>query len=619
MPGLVGLVTCMPPARAESELWQMLGVMCHEPFYSTGTWSDGEMGIYVGWTTHQGSFGDAGPLRTETGDAVLLFSGEEYSAEDAIPRLKARGHRLGDGEAAYLVHLYEDDPAFPAGLNGLFHGVLVDRRRGRVLLFNDRYGMHRLYTHQSSGAVYFAAEAKALLAVRPALRRIDPRGLAETVTLGSALEHRTLFEGIRVLPAASLWRFEDGRLRARTAYFQPSEWEEQPLLEREAFYRRTREVFTGNLPRYFGGRQRIGMSLTGGLDTRMIMAWQRCPPGALPCYSWGGTARVSRDVAVAREVACTCRQPHQVIAVGHELLSRFAYYADRAVFLSDGSADVSLAPDLYLHQRARAIAPVRMTGLYGGEVLRRGGSFTPAVPSPSSFRRDLQPYLAQALRAGEALSRGSPRPFDAVRRVLSPLVGSLSLERTQLTVRTPFLDNELVQTALRAPESAGIGNAVSLRLITEGNPALGRIPTDRGLGGRGALSATAHVFQDLLFKAEYAYDAGMPRWLARADRLARPLHPERLLLGTHRFLHFRLWYRDQLAAYVRDVLLDPKSLSRGYIDRTAVERMVRGHVRGDGNHTTAIHTLLTLELVHRNFIDGPPTAAGACSSAPAQA
>jgi asparagine synthase (glutamine-hydrolysing) len=443
--------------------------------------------------------------------------------------------------------------------------------------------------------------------------------LAETITLGSVLEQRTLFEGIQVLPAASLWRFEDGRLCTRTTYFQPSEWEDQPLLEREAFYRQTRDVFSRILPRYFGGRQRIGMSLTGGLDTRMIMAWQRCQPGSLPCYTWGGAARVGRDVAVAREVARTCRQPHQVIAADDELLSRFARYADRAVFLSDGSAGVSLAPDLYLHQRARAIAPVRMTGLYGGEVLRRVGSFKSAEPSPGPFQQDLRPHLAQALRAGEALSHGSPRPFDAVRRVLSQLVGSLSLERTQLTVRTPFLDNELVQTALRAPEPAGIGDAVSLRLIAEGNPALGRIPTDRGLGGRGALSAVTHVFQELLFKSEYAYDAGMPRWLTRADRLARPLHPERLLLGTHRFLHFRLWYRDQLAAYVRDVLLDPKSLSRGHVDRTAVERMVRGHVQGEGNYTTAIHTLLTLELVHRNFIDGAPTAGGARSTAPAKA
>ena len=51
------------------------------------------------------------------------------------------------------------------------------------------------------------------------------------------------------------------------------------------------------------------MSLTGGLDTRMIMAWQKAKPGSLPCYTFGGMLRDCQDVIVAREVARTCEQP----------------------------------------------------------------------------------------------------------------------------------------------------------------------------------------------------------------------------------------------------------------------------------------------------------------------
>src|SRR5260221_14700444 len=83
--------------------------------------------------------------------------------------------------SAYLVHLYEEDPTFPAGLNGIFHGLLTDRARGTATLFNDRYGMHRIYYHESKEAFYFAAEAKAILAVRPELKTADPRGLGEMV------------------------------------------------------------------------------------------------------------------------------------------------------------------------------------------------------------------------------------------------------------------------------------------------------------------------------------------------------------------------------------------------------------------------------------------------------
>jgi len=85
------------------------------------------------------------------------------------------------------------------------------------------------------------------------------------------------------------------------------------------------------------------MSLTGGLDSRMIMAWQQQPAGAMPCYTWGGTARDCQDVVIAREVARVCRQPHETITIGEEFLSRFPHYADRAVYLTDGCVDAMLA------------------------------------------------------------------------------------------------------------------------------------------------------------------------------------------------------------------------------------------------------------------------------------
>ena len=73
------------------------------------------------------------------------------------------------------------------------------------------------------------------------------------------------------------------------------------ILEPEAYYQQLREVFSRNLPRYFDGGQRVGLSLTAGLDTRMIMAWHKPPQGSLPCYSFGGIFRESQDVLVARK------------------------------------------------------------------------------------------------------------------------------------------------------------------------------------------------------------------------------------------------------------------------------------------------------------------------------
>src|SRR5438309_5165641 len=207
MPGIVGLITRMPREQAEPVLLRMVETLRHENFYVTGTWVDEALGVYVGWVARKNSACESMPLRDERGDVVLVFSGEEFPEPGTERRLEARGRPADPAAPSYLVQLYEQDPSFLERLNGRFHGLLTDRRRGTATLFNDRYGMHRVYYHQAPDAFYFAAEAKAILAVRPELRRIDPRGLGEFVACGCVLEDRTLFDGVHLLPGAAAWVF----------------------------------------------------------------------------------------------------------------------------------------------------------------------------------------------------------------------------------------------------------------------------------------------------------------------------------------------------------------------------------------------------------------------------
>ena len=145
----------------------MIEALGRENFYVEGMWAEESLGVYVGWVAQKGSFSDGMPLRNERKDAVLVFSGKEFPEPGTPQRLKERGHDLDVAGPSYLVHLYEEDPSFPAGLNGRFHGLLIDQNRGTSVLFNDRYGMHRIYYHESKDAFYFATEAKAILAVCP--------------------------------------------------------------------------------------------------------------------------------------------------------------------------------------------------------------------------------------------------------------------------------------------------------------------------------------------------------------------------------------------------------------------------------------------------------------------
>ena len=610
MPAIAGLVTKLPREWAEPQLVRMVESLCHQSSYRTGTWIDEFLGIYVGWAAREHSFADGMPLRNERGDIVLVFSGEEFPEPGTAQRLKERGHEVSPEGSSYLVHVAEEDSSFPLGLNGRFHGLLADRARGVATLFIDRYGMHRIYYHESSEALYFAGEAKAILAVRPELRRTDERGLGEFISCGCVLENRSLFKGIHLLPPASAWVFRNGSIERKSQYFQPAEWENQGPLDPESYYRELRDVFSRNLPRYFQGQERIGMSLTGGLDTRMILAWRKAAPGELPCYTFGGTYRDCQDVVVGREVAKFCRQPHEVIPVGKEFLSRFAEYAERTVYLTDGYADVCRSPILYTNERVAKTAPVRITGNYGSEVLRRMVAFKPAEPTSGLFHPALLPQFREARRTYAALLQEHPVSFIAFRQVPWHHWGVLALEQTQVSPRSPYLDNDLVRVAFRAPDASIAKSAIfvdnddCLRLIAEGNADLYKIRTDRGLGARRGISAALlRGYLEFTFKAEYEYDYGMPQWLARIDHLFSGLHLERLFLGRHKYYHFRVWYRDALAGYVREMLLDPRTLSRPYLERKRVEAIVEGHLKGGHNYTTEIHKILTLELMHRTLLD----------------
>lgn len=579
----------------------MMNAVRHHASYECGTWDDRVLGIYCGWTARAGSFPRGLPLRSPQGHHTLLFAGEEFPL---APKRAGEVRDSGADEGGYLAAQCDSEAVFPGGLNGRFQGLAVDHRGGTASLFNDRFGLQRLYYHEAKDTLYFAAEAKAILAVRPELRRLHPRSLGEWIACGCVLDNRSLFEGIGVLPPASRWVLRDGGVEKRDQYFDPREWEAQPPLDAEEFYQRLRDVFSRRLPHYFGGSQQVGMSLTGGLDTRMILAWRRPAPESLPCYSFGSMFRDSEDVKVARRIARICGQKHQVIPVAGEFLGRFGDYAQRVVYLTDGCADVSHAADLYGNEQAAQIAPVRMTGNYGGEVLRRVRAFKPGRPSSRSFAPELHGQFVAARNSYEELTRCHPLSFALFRQAPYHHYGMLAVEQTQLSLRSPFLDNEFVATLYRAPETTTRSIDVSRRLIADGNALLAGIRTDRGvdLGRTSGTGMLRRAMLNFTFKAEYAYDYGMPGWLARIDHTLAWLHPERLFLGRHKFNHYRYWYKTALSGFVRDLLLDSRSLARPYVERRTLEALVNGHIRGQRNHTTELHQFLTLELISRTLL-----------------
>ncbi|MGA2555237.1 MAG: asparagine synthase-related protein, partial [Verrucomicrobiota bacterium] len=601
MPGITGIFGLHKRDENGSLIHRMSQPMLHEDFYSSGTYASRESGIFSAFVGAD-SARPPSLAWNEGGNIGCFISGEPVIGSSDAAWPGSRGHRLAGDASAALVGLYQELGlgAFEK-LNGWFSGLLVDLRQRQAVLFNDRYGLNRIYIHEEGDRLFFSSEAKSLLAVLPALRELDPRGLAEWFSCGCALGNRTLFRGVSLLPPGSAWIFSaDGRLKKQT-YFNPSAWENHRELSPTEYSEQLQQTFPRLLSRYLNGSRPVAMSLTGGLDGRMIMAWAHSNRGELPCYTFNGTYRDCADVRIARKVAAACGQPHQTIMVGNEFLAQFPRLAEQCVRITDGAMDVTGAAELYVNRLARQIAPVRLTGNYGSEILRRYVAFRPHALPPEMFSSDFLPQLAATAGTYAAESAGNRLSFIAFKQVPWHHHARLAIEQSQISVRSPYLDNDLVALAFRAPSGAATSLAPSLRLIAEGNPLLGQIPTDRGITypADRMTNRMNRSIQEFLAKAEYAYDYGMPNWLARVDNCFAPFHFERLFLGRQKFVHFRTWYRHQLADYVKQVLLDPRSRSRAYLNGPALERLVSSHASGRRNCTVEIHKLLTAEIMQR--------------------
>lgn len=607
MPGIVALIGPCDPHWRRHRLGRMLASMQNEPFYASGLEVDESLQAGCGWVVHQGSFADAQPLRTDSGDLRLVFCGEDFSDAHELDALRWRGVKVDPQRPDYLLRWCEaEGPAFVERLNGGVTGIVIDRRRGEVMLFNDRYGLNRLYVCQDGGLLYAASEAKALLAVLPQTRSLDPVALAEFLACGCVLQQRTLFPGIALLPPASRWTVPGGNPMAlqRERYFDIAAWEALPALSADAYGEAMASTFADIVPKYLRGPATVGISLTGGLDGRMIMAC--APPDARPrpCYTFGGSYRDCHDVLLAREVARRCGQDHAVIAVGDDFIDDFPTLAADCVRVSDGTMDVTGAVELYANRIARRIAPVRLTGNYGSEILRRNVAFKAQPLHRELFNADLQALGERAAATYASEARGHPLSFIATKQVPWHHPSRLSLEQSQLTMRSPYLDHRLVRLAYQAPPSLQHSPRAALQVIAR-DPALGRLPTDRGLTLRQVpvWSRLRHLQREFGFRAEYAYDYGMPPWLARVDHALSALRLERLFLGRHKFYHFRVWYRDRLGAFLQAMLLDRRSLERSHLAPGSLPRLLKQHLAGTHNHTTALHQALSVELMHRCLIE----------------
>ena len=615
MPGIAGILSKQTIGDEKQKLDRMIAPMMHENFYATGTYVSINPNVYLGYTTIKGSFSDCMPVTKEQRDLVLLLTGECYDDPDIITGLAYRGHKFHIGDASYLIHLFEEEANnFFGRLNGWFNGIIIDRRNGQAHLFNDRYGIRRIYYYENEEGLYFSSEAKSILAIFPSLRSIDPVSLGEYFVYDCVFSNRTLFRGINTMPPGSLWTFKNQRIDKRS-HCDSSNLESQPKLSEFDFLETLEKTFLNILPQYLAGYSKC-LALTGGLDTRMIIACSNMKPGELPCLTHGGMYNDMLDVRIARKVAAACAQNYYVISLDKRFLYSFPTLAERTIYITDGLANVFASHHLFLNKAVREIAAIKITGKYGSQVIKNISAFHRPTGYDSDARlisRDFIGYLPAARSQFSQHVSGHPLSAMVFKEVPWWWSGIISVEFSQITVRSPYLDNSFVNLLYRSPFPKIDPVRFQLEVIRKRRPDLYEIMTNAGYGGN--LHSFLNKGQKLLYKTinllERAYSRdklplSLHHPLAWIDyHLINPLGVNRLFMGLGDYTHYRTWTRDELSDYIQEILLDKRTLSRPFWNKKNLERAVSDHIKGRMNSLLEIQKALSIELIHRMLIENP--------------
>jgi asparagine synthase (glutamine-hydrolysing) len=261
---------------------------------------------------------------------------------------------------------------------------------------------------------------------------------------------------------------------------------------------------------------------------------------------------------------------------------------------------------VYFNKIARDVAPIRLTGKFGSEVVRTRN----LVPAGASRCDLVQPWLAGLLT--EVL------PFDQISRRKHPLsrvvseeipwfeYGRLAVEQSQITLRTPYMDNDLVKLMYQAPPQVRNSRDLTVRYLRDKGRDICDLPTDFGKmrENGGLIGKAVHTFYRALFKTEYIYFYAMPHWLTRLDRNLEKLKPERIVSGRAKFEAYRIWIKTHLANSIREILLRPGAHCTDFFDKRSVSRIIAGHTAGTHNYLTEIKMMMNIELICSSLL-GP--------------
>ena len=563
------------------------------------------------------------PMMSSDGRYVLSYNGEIYNFLELRTELEAAGvqFRSRTDTEVLLAAWAQWGEASLLRFNGMFAFALWDRRERELVLARDRYGIKPLYYGLFGRRVVFGSEIKAMMCCPGVSATVDKEGLLEYFTFQNFFTPRTLFKGVTLLPAGHVLRIG----ASATDMGKPRQWwdfqfeEPAKAASEEEYVEELDRLFRQAVRRQLVSDVEVGSYLSGGMDSGSItaMAAQDLPylktfTCGFDLHSASGLELQFDERKAAEFLSYKFKTEHyeMVLKAGdmERCMPRLAWH------LEEPRVGQSY-PNFYIAQLASKFVKVALSGTGGDELF--GGYpwryyravvnddfehyidkyylfwqrlvdnrnlkqvFAPIWPEVKHvwtrdiFRDVFQHHAPKLTRPEDYINHSLYFEAKTFLHGLLVVEDKLSMAHG-LETRVPFLDNDLVDFAMKLPVRMKLGNLDKVIRINENEPGpKTKIFFEKTRDGKRLLRRMMqrHIPEEVAQREKQGFSA-----------------PD------------ASWFKGESIEFVRRSLLSPNARINDYIDRKAIDLLLQEHLSGRVNRRLLVWSLLSVEGSLQQFI-----------------
>jgi asparagine synthase (glutamine-hydrolysing) len=554
------------------------------------------------------------PMSDAAETVCVIFNGEIYNYRELRAELQGKGHQFrtnSDTEA--IIHGYKEwgTEVFNR-LNGMFGLAIWDVPNQRLVVARDAMGIKLVYYKIDDGTLTFGSEIRSILAAEDSTPEVDPVALKLFLQFRYTPSPLTILQGIRKLAPGTMLVVEKGQCREERWYkFTPTPFS-RPKKEKDAA-QELLELYKGAVGRHLLSDVPVGILLSGGLDSGLLLALMNDHGDSWPAYTIGyGKSFADDELFDAAETASLLGARHVTVKLDQ---SEFERSLPGIVdCLEEPIAASSIVPMYFVCQRARQDVKVALIGqgpdeLFGGYKRHLGVHYGEWWRSLPGGLRSMIGFAVNGLPRNEMLKRGvhSLGVEDRLKRY-QDVFSLVSAE----TIDELFRDDVL-------PEKQGHELVEYWRGLTPQMEQTDELGAFQLLEIRSSLPDELLMYADKLSMA-HSLEARVP-YLDRTvvEYVQRLGANFKVRNGTRKWLHRQVcqrylprqifrrkkrgfavnvvdqWFQSSFTGELPDLLLDESSLMFGMLEPKSVRKLLNAHRSGRQDNHKLLFSLVMLE------------------------